>query len=102
MRLPRITKPKLLPSLCKQISTVFDITPEVLSGAGKKRKKDTRQRQHALFINLSRFTGLAASLADNSVNKPTCTGRSAKITELIKVANTSARHAIAHGQALQN
>lgn len=28
-----MTKPKLLPSLCKQMSIVFDITPEVLSGA---------------------------------------------------------------------
>lgn len=28
-----MTKPKLLPSLCKQMSIVFEITPEVLSGA---------------------------------------------------------------------
>lgn len=40
MHLPRITKPKLLPSLCKQISIVFDITPEVLSDAGKKKKTE--------------------------------------------------------------
>lgn len=28
-----MTKPKLLPSLCKQMSIVFEMTPEVLSGA---------------------------------------------------------------------
>lgn len=73
MHLPRITKPKLLPSLCKQISIVFDITPEVLSDPGKKekRKQDAIQRRHALFINLSHFTGKAANLADNTVKKLT-------------------------------
>jgi len=33
-----MTKPKLFPSLCKQISIVLDITPEVLSGALRGRR----------------------------------------------------------------
>lgn len=47
-RLPLMTNPKLLPSLCKQMSIVFDITPELLSGAlgdgEMKREKEKVMR----------------------------------------------------------
>lgn len=37
---PLMTKPKLFPSLCKQMSIVLDITPEVLSGAWRRGRED--------------------------------------------------------------
>lgn len=36
-----MTKPKLLPSLCKQMSIVLEMTPEVLFGA--ERQRDGRE-----------------------------------------------------------
>lgn len=44
-----MTKPKLLPSLCKQMSIVFDITPEVLSGA--LRRDIERQEDFIHSVN---------------------------------------------------
>lgn len=40
-----MTKPKLFPSLCKQMSIVLDITPEVLSGALRVGEGRARERE---------------------------------------------------------
>lgn len=81
---PRITKPKLLPSFCKQISIVLEITPEVLSGA----KSDNRDRREAIAsLNQHLLLGERPVLVDNQINKPRCkltfSRRSARNTELI-------------------
>ena len=55
--LPLMTKPKLFPSLCKQMSIVFDITPEVLSGALRQgrwgRRGRGRWRERDKFMTIS-------------------------------------------------
>lgn len=81
---PRITKPKLLPSFCKQISIVLEITPEVLSGA----KRDNRDRREAIAsLNQHLLLGERPDQRDNQINKPRCkltfSRRSARNTELI-------------------